>query len=150
MRRTGRYQNNDRPRPLSRLLSCAYNPRNLRGSRCCRTCLLCSLLFSGLQSVKTIPTIAADASVIAILLVVSRNECLGVQPTAPELLGASSADDSNSAWKLVTSVTWICYDDDVHCAQVYFLTTVGENDTCTRLTFRHRHRFGRAPSSDGW
>ncbi len=52
--------------------------------------MLCSILFSGLQSVKTVPAIAADAGVIGLLLVVSRNESLGMQFTAPELLGSSS------------------------------------------------------------
>src|SRR5207245_3648676 len=149
MRRSGRDQNNDRPRPLSRLLPCAYHPRDLRGSRCSRTCLLCSLLFSGLQSVKTIPAVAAHVSVIALLLVVSRNEFLGVQHAAPELLGASPVDDSHSAWKLVASITRICYLDDVHCSQVYFLTHVGENDGCTRFTVRDCHRFRRSHWQDG-
>jgi len=105
--------------------------------------MLRSLLFSGLQSVKTVPAIAADASLIALLLVVSRNEFLGVQHTAAELLGASSADDSHSPWKLAIDITRICYHDDVHCAQVYFLTNVGENDGCTHFTLRDRHRFRR-------
>src|SRR6266851_2821713 len=111
--------------------------------------MLCSLLFSGLQSVKTVPATAADASVITLLLVVSRNEFLGVQHAAPELLGPSSADDSHSAWKLFVGITWICYYDELHCAQVYFLTNVGENDRCTHFTLRDCHRFRRSNWKDG-
>ena len=70
--------------------------------------MLCALLFPGLQSVKTVPATAADASVIALLLVVSRNEFLGVQHASPELLGSSSVDDSDSARKLVVGITRIC------------------------------------------
>ncbi len=95
-------------------------------------------------SKQRFPAIAADASVIAILLVVSRNEFLSVYRTAPELLGLSSVNGSHSAWKLVASITRICYPDDVHCAQIHFLTNVGENDGCTHFTFRDCHRFRRS------